>query len=41
MDIKPIRTEKEYEAALEEVEELWGAKPETPEGDRFEVLLRW
>lgn len=39
MDIKPIRTEEEYEAALKEVEELWGAVPETPEGDRFEVLF--
>jgi HTH-type transcriptional regulator/antitoxin HigA len=39
MDIKPIRTEADYEAALEEVERLWGAEPGTPEGDRFEVLF--
>jgi HTH-type transcriptional regulator/antitoxin HigA len=39
MEIKPIRTEADYEAALKEVERLWGAEPDTPEGDRFEVLF--
>jgi HTH-type transcriptional regulator/antitoxin HigA len=39
MDIKPIRTEADYEAALKEVERLWGAEPGTPDGDRFEVLF--
>jgi len=36
--IKPIRTEKDYEAALRDVERLWGAKNGTPEGDRLDVL---
>lgn len=39
MDIKPIRTEADYEAALQEVERLWGAEPGTRDGDRFEVLF--
>jgi HTH-type transcriptional regulator / antitoxin HigA len=39
MEIKPIRTEADYEAALKEVERLWGAKPGTSDGDRFEVLF--
>ena len=39
MEIKPIRTEADYEAALAEVERLWGAEPGTPDGDRFEVLF--
>jgi len=39
MEIKPIRTEADYEAALAEVERLWGAEPGTPDGDRFEVLV--
>lgn len=39
MDIKPIRTEADYEAALKEVERLWDAEPGTPDGDRFEVLF--
>jgi HTH-type transcriptional regulator/antitoxin HigA len=39
MDIKPIRTEADYEAGLKEIERLWGAEPGTPDGDRFEVLF--
>lgn len=39
MDIKPIRTEEDYKAALAEVEKLWGSAPGTPDGDRFEVLF--
>ncbi|RPI87891.1 MAG: transcriptional regulator [Chloroflexi bacterium] len=39
MEIKPIRTEADYEAALKEIERLWGTEPGTPEGDRFEVLF--
>jgi HTH-type transcriptional regulator/antitoxin HigA len=38
MDIKPIKTETDYEAALQEIEELFEAKPDTPEGDRLEIL---
>jgi HTH-type transcriptional regulator/antitoxin HigA len=37
-DVKPIRTRKDYEAALAEVERLWGAKRGTPEGDRLDVI---
>jgi len=37
-NLKPIRTEANYEAALTEVERLWGAKGGTPEGDRLDVL---
>jgi HTH-type transcriptional regulator / antitoxin HigA len=37
-EIKPIRTEADYEAALSEVERLWGARSGTPEGDRLDVL---
>jgi HTH-type transcriptional regulator/antitoxin HigA len=39
MEIKPIRTEADYEAALAEVERLWGSEPGMPDGDRFEVLF--
>ncbi|HJU18219.1 MAG TPA: helix-turn-helix domain-containing protein [Stellaceae bacterium] len=38
MDIRPIRTEADYRAALQEVERLWEAEPGTPEGDQVEVL---
>jgi HTH-type transcriptional regulator/antitoxin HigA len=38
MDIRPIRSESDYRAALSEVECLWDAEPGTPEGDRAEIL---
>jgi HTH-type transcriptional regulator/antitoxin HigA len=38
MDIRPIRTETDYRAALDEVERLWEAEPGTLEGDSVEVL---
>ncbi|GBQ21682.1 transcriptional regulator helix turn helix domain [Gluconacetobacter sacchari DSM 12717] len=37
-DLKPIRNEADYDAALEEVGRLWGAKTGTPDGDRLDVL---
>lgn len=37
-ELKPIRTEADYEAALSEMERLWGAGSGTPDGDRLDVL---
>lgn len=37
-EMRPIRTEADYEAALEEVAALWGAANDTPKGDRLDVL---
>jgi HTH-type transcriptional regulator / antitoxin HigA len=37
-DVKPIRTKKDYETALAEMERLWGATSGTPAGDRLDVL---
>jgi HTH-type transcriptional regulator/antitoxin HigA len=37
-DVKPIRTSKDHERAIKEVEALWGAKSGTPKGDRLDVL---
>ena len=39
MNIKPIRTEREYEAALKEIERLFGADPGTPDGDLLDILV--
>lgn len=39
MDIRPIKTEADYELALAEIERLFEADPDTPEGDRLEVLV--
>lgn len=38
MEIRPIRTEADYEAALAEIARLFNAAPDTPEGDRLDVL---
>ncbi len=37
-DLKPIRSDADYEAALAEAERLWGTRSGTPEGDRLDVL---
>jgi len=37
-EVKPIRSRHDYEAALKEVDRLWGAKAETRDGDRLDVL---
>lgn len=37
-DVKPIRTKIDYEAAMAEVQRLWGARAGTTDGDRLDVL---
>jgi HTH-type transcriptional regulator/antitoxin HigA len=37
--IKPIKTEADYRTALKEVESLMTAGPDTPEGERLDVLV--
>jgi HTH-type transcriptional regulator / antitoxin HigA len=38
MEIKPIKSEEDYQAALAEVERLFDAKAGSAEGDKLEVL---
>ena len=38
IEVKPIRSRTDYDTAVAEVEELWGAKLGTREGDRLDVL---
>ena len=38
MEIKPIKTKAAYRAALKEIESLMTARPNTPEGDRLDVI---
>jgi HTH-type transcriptional regulator/antitoxin HigA len=38
VDIHPIKTEADYEAALAEIEGLFDAVPNTPAGDRLDIL---
>lgn len=37
-DVKPIRTEQDYEDALAEIGKLWGAASGTPAGDKLDVI---
>jgi HTH-type transcriptional regulator/antitoxin HigA len=39
MDIRPIKTEADYEAALREIEDLFNAEPGTSKGDRLDILI--
>lgn len=39
MNIKPIRSESDYDEALHRVEALWGSTAGTPEGDELDVLI--
>lgn len=39
MEIRPVKTEADYEAAMAEIDLLWGATEGTPEGDRLDLLL--
>lgn len=38
MDLKPLREEADYRAALAEVEALWAAPDSSPEAERLEIL---
>jgi HTH-type transcriptional regulator / antitoxin HigA len=37
-EIRPIRTQNDYESALERLAELWGADSNSPEGDQLDLL---
>jgi HTH-type transcriptional regulator/antitoxin HigA len=39
MQLKPIKTDADHEAALKEIERLWGAAEGTADGDRLEILI--
>ena len=39
MDLRPIRTEDDYQAALVEIEGIFQAASGTPEGDRLDLLI--
>jgi HTH-type transcriptional regulator / antitoxin HigA len=38
MVIRPIKSRRDYEQALEEIDKLMDARPNTPAGDRLDVL---
>ena len=39
MHIKPIRNEADYDAALDAIDRLMGATPDTAEADELEILV--
>jgi antitoxin component HigA of HigAB toxin-antitoxin module len=39
VNIKPIKTDEDYQAALAEIDRLFAAVPNTPEGDCLEVFV--
>ncbi len=38
MNLKPIKTKKEYQQALDRLEKIFDAKKGTSEGDELEIL---
>ena len=38
MNLKPIKTKRDYQQALERLEVILNSKKETPEGDELEIL---
>ncbi|MEO7742498.1 MAG: transcriptional regulator [Usitatibacter sp.] len=39
MEIKPVKTRRDYHGAMKEIESLMGAKAKSPEGDRLDILV--
>jgi HTH-type transcriptional regulator/antitoxin HigA len=39
MKLKPIKNDRELNCALKRIDELWGAKPNTPSGDELDILM--
>lgn len=39
MNIRPIKTEEDYNNAISRIEFLWGAKKDTTEGDELDLLV--
>ena len=38
MEIRPIKTEQDYTNSIKRIEDLWGAKMNSPEGDELDLL---
>ena len=39
MNITPIKNKTDYNKALKQIDNLWDAKPNTPRGDKLDVLV--
>jgi HTH-type transcriptional regulator/antitoxin HigA len=38
MEIRPIKTEQDYNNSIKRIEDLWSAKINSPEGDELDLL---
>lgn len=39
MDIKPLKSDRDYKSALRQIESLMDARPGSPDGDRLDLLV--
>lgn len=39
MEIKPIKTENDYNQSIKRIEKLWGSKKDSPQGDELDLLV--
>ena len=39
MEIRPIKTEQDYNTSIRRIEVLWGAEKDTPHGDELDLLV--
>jgi HTH-type transcriptional regulator/antitoxin HigA len=39
MELRPLKTKRDYQAALKETDNLWSARPGSRDADRLEVLV--
>jgi HTH-type transcriptional regulator/antitoxin HigA len=39
MEIRPIKTERDYNESIKRIDELWGSKKDTPQGDELDLLI--
>ena len=39
MEIRPIKTDQDYNASIRRIEVLWGANQDSPQGDELDLLI--
>ena len=39
MNIRPIKTETDYNQSIKRIDDLWGSKKDTPQGDELDLLV--
>ena len=39
MEIRPIKTDTDYNESIKRIDDLWGSKKDTPQGDELDLLV--